>query len=130
MRKPAALVFIGKKSPRRFLQEQLAKGVTFAALSLIVSMTPALVGAADDEATVRKLEQACEEAREARLKPLREAEIKRCIEEQGKDPAYCQRYWSDLGNAVRLPNGRFQPRKFDDLPECVAAQEARSNLNR
>ena len=95
-----------------------------------VSMGPGLVAAADDEATVRKLEQACEEAREARLKPMREAEIKRCIEEQYKDPGYCQRYWSDLGNAVKLPNGKFQPRMFDDLPECLAAQEARRNLNR
>jgi hypothetical protein len=99
-------------------------------LCLVVSMVPTVLGAADDEAAVRKLEQACEEAREARLKPMREAEIKRCIEEQNKDPAYCQRYWSDLGNAQKLPNGRYQPRKFDDLPECVAAQEARRNLSR
>ena len=97
------------------------------ALALLI---PCLAGAADDEAQVRKLEEQCESAREARLKPLRDAEIERCIEEQRNDPGYCQRYWSDLGNAVRLPNGRVQPRMFDDLPECVAAQEARRQLNR
>jgi hypothetical protein len=95
---------------------------------LVAMLTPCLAGAADDEAAVRKLEEQCEVAREAKLKPIRDAEIKRCIEEQ-REPDYCRRYWSDLGNAVRLPNGHFQPRKFDDLPECVAAQEARRKLN-
>jgi hypothetical protein len=88
-----------------------------------------VVAATDEEAQVRKLEEQCEAAREAKLKPMRDAEIKRCVEEQRRDPAYCERYWSDLGNATRLPNGRVLPRKFDDLPECVAAHEARKKLN-
>ena len=96
---------------------------------LSVLLLPAFSGAAEEEASVRKLEQQCEAAREQRLKPLREAEIKRCIEEQRREADYCQRYWRDYGNAMKLPNGAFQPRKFDDLPECVAAFEARRRLN-
>ena len=82
---------------------------------------------ADDEAAVRELEQQCEQAREAKLKPLRDTEIARC-KSDGKDPGYCERYWRDYGNAVRLPNGAMRPRLFDDLPECVAAHEARRKL--
>ena len=85
--------------------------------------------AALDEGEVRELEQACEVAREQRLKPLRDAEIARCQQEKRSDPQYCERYWSDYGNAVRSPNGQMQPRMFDDLPECVRANEARRKLN-
>lgn len=89
---------------------------------------PVAVLAADTEAAVQALEQKCEQAREAKLKPLRDAEIAKCKNEQGKDPGYCERYWSDFGNAMRLPNGTMRPRMFHDLPECVTALEARRRL--
>ncbi len=82
-----------------------------------------------DEAEVKALEARCEAARETRLKPLREAEIAKCKSNKRNDPAYCERYWSDYGNAVRLANGRMQPRLFDDLPECTAAYKARRELH-
>jgi len=82
-----------------------------------------------DEAEVAALEARCEAAREERLKPLRDAEIAKCKADKRNDPEYCERFWSDYGDAVRLPNGRMQPRMFDDLPECVAAYEARRKLN-
>jgi hypothetical protein len=81
-----------------------------------------------DEAEVKALEARCEAAREERLKPLRDAEIAKCKADKRSDPQYCERFWSDYGNAVRAPNGRMQPRMFDDLPECIAAQEARREL--
>lgn len=83
-----------------------------------------------DEAQVRALEQQCETAREGRIKPLRDAEIAKCKADKRNDPAYCERFWSDYGGPVRLPNGRMQPRLFEDLPECVAAYDARRRLNR
>jgi hypothetical protein len=98
-----------------------------AMLWILLLATSPLALSADDEAAVREKEQQCERAREAKLKPLRDAEIARC-KEQGKDAAYCERYWSDYGNAVRLANGNMRPRMFDDLPECVAAHEARRKL--
>lgn len=82
-----------------------------------------------DEATVQAMEAKCEAAREAKINPLREAEIQKCIAEKGRDPEYCRRYWRDYGAATRFPNGKFRPRMFDDLPECVAAFEARRKLN-
>lgn len=98
-----------------------------ALLCLLLTAMPLSAARADDEAAVREMEQQCEAAREAKLKPMREAEIARC--KQGRsDPGFCERHWRDLGNAVRLPNGNMKPRMFDDLPECVAAQEARRKL--
>lgn len=94
---------------------------------LLLAFTP--IAYSLDEAEVEALEARCEEAREARLKPLREAEIANCKSNKRNDPGYCERFWSDYGNAVRLPNGRMQPRLFDDLPECVAAHKARRELN-
>jgi hypothetical protein len=98
-------------------------------MSVAVALLAASSVAVADEADVKALEQACEAAREVKLKPLREAEIARCKAEGRNDAAYCERYWSDYGNAIRLPNGTMQPRMFDDLPECVAAEEARRKLS-
>lgn len=98
-------------------------------LCALALAAPVAVLAAESEAAVQALERKCEQAREAKLKPLREAQIAQCKDEQGKDPGYCERYWSDYGNAIRLPNGTMRPRMFHDLPECVAALEARRRLN-
>jgi hypothetical protein len=98
-------------------------------MSATVAMLALSTVARADEAEVKALEQACEAAREVKLKPLREAEIARCKAEPRSDPAYCERFWSDYGNAIRLPNGTMQPRMFNDLPECVTAEAARRKLN-
>ena len=81
-----------------------------------------------DEAEVQALQKQCEVVREAKLKPLREAEIARCKADPKSDANYCERYWSDYGDAKRLPNGTMQPRLFDDLSECVVAEDARRKL--
>lgn len=96
-------------------------------LSLCVASCVAFGADVTDE-QVQALEAKCENAREARLKPLREAEIERCKAGKRNDPAYCERFYSDLGNATRRPNGTMTPRMFDDLPECVAAADARLRL--
>lgn len=100
------------------------------ATTLILGLLPLTLCATElDEAAVRKLEEQCELAREARLKPLRDAEIAKCLADKRNDPAYCERFWRDLGEAGRLPNGKMRPRMFDDLPECEAARKARRALS-
>jgi hypothetical protein len=86
------------------------------------------VGFADPAADVAALEAQCEQERETRIKPLRDREIAKCKADSHNDPAYCERYWKDYGNAVRTPNGTMTPRMFDDLPDCVAAYRARLAL--
>ena len=94
------------------------------AVLLMLITAPALV-TADEAANVAALEAKCEAARAAHIKPLREAAIAKCKAEGRNDPGYCERFWSDYGNAHRMPNGVMSPRMFDDLPECLAAAQAR-----
>lgn len=89
----------------------------------------ASAGFAADATDVAALQARCEAAREARIKPLREAEIDKCKAQEGSDPAHCERYFADYGNAVRMSNGRMLPRLFHDLPECLEAEKARKAAN-
>ena len=85
-------------------------------LAIILLCTPALLMA--QQAAVKELEQRCEEMRENRIRPLRDAEIKKCIEDKTSDPASCRSQYQDYGNTP--------PRMFDDLPPCVQAREKKS----
>ncbi len=99
------------------------------ALALAVFLAASAAAIADQASEVAALESRCDAAREARIKPLREAEIAKCKASRQDDPGYCERYWSDYGNARRLPNGTMSARMFDDLPVCVSAAQARQALN-
>ena len=94
-------------------------------LGVILLCAPALLMA--QQPTVEELEQHCEEMRENRLKPLREAEIEKCKADKTKDPAWCERYYQDYGNATRGPEGKYTPRMFDDLAPCVQAREMKAS---
>lgn len=94
---------------------------------LFLCMSGAVI--ADQASDVAALESQCAAAREAKIKPLREAEVAKCKVARPNDPEYCERYWSDYGNAKRLANGIMSPRMFDDLPICVSASQARQALN-
>jgi len=93
-------------------------------LGIILFCAPTLLMA--QQPTVEELEQRCEEMRENRLKPLREAEIEKCKADETKDPAWCERYYQDYGNATRGPEGKYTPRMFDDLAPCVQAREMKA----
>ena len=84
---------------------------------------------ADQASDVAALEAQCAAAREAKIKPLRDGEIAKCKASRQDDPGYCERFWSDYGNAKRLPNGTMSTRMFDDLPACISAAQARQALN-
>ena len=102
---------------------------TYPVWTLMVLLGTSGAVVADQASEVASLESQCAVAREAKIKPLREAEIAKCKASRPDDPAYCERYWSDYGNAKRLPNGTMSPRMFDDLPICVQATQARQALN-
>lgn len=72
-----------------------------------------------------QLEVLCEQEREKRLAPEREQLIQDCINIKRKSPGYCERYYSDYGAAAKLETGYVRPALYMDLPECVAAWEAR-----
>jgi hypothetical protein len=100
----------------------------FAIAAMLVVCGDAALVFADQASDVAALEAKCEAEREAKIKPLREAEIAKCKADQNNDPAYCERFWKDYGNASRGANGGTIPRMFGDLPICVAAFKARKAL--
>lgn len=93
-------------------------------LGVILIFAPLLLMA--QQPTVEELEQRCEEMRENRIRPLREAEIEKCKADKTKDPAWCERHYQDYGNATRGAGGKYTPRMFDDLAPCVQAREMKA----
>jgi hypothetical protein len=76
-----------------------------------------------------QLDVMCEKEREKRLAPEREQLIQNCIVNQRSSQEYCERYYSDYGAAQAIEPGRVRPALYMDLPECVAAWEARMKGN-
>jgi hypothetical protein len=80
--------------------------------------------------TLDELDARCDRAREAKIAPLREAEIEKCKAGRRNDPAWCERFNATFGDAIRTANGTMGPRMFDDLPECVDALNERNRRPR
>ena len=115
------------QTPSEDLSASGHRAMPAVAVLLFLGMSSIVI--ADQASEVAALESQCAAAREAKIKPLRDAEIAKCKATRPDDPAYCERYWSDYGNAKRLANGTMSPRMFDDLPSCVSADQARKALN-
>ena len=76
--------------------------------------------------SLAELDRLCEDARERAIAPLRAAEIEECKASRRNDPAFCERFYADFGDAGRTASGTIRPRMFDDLPECVQARQERT----
>jgi hypothetical protein len=70
-----------------------------------------------------QLRAACEQARQARLKPERDALIAECKAKGDRDPGFCERYYRDYGEGGMQGGRRVQP-MYSNLPECIAARQA------
>lgn len=71
------------------------------------------------EAKQAKLDKACEDAREARLAPLRAQFVEECVREKHRSSRKeCEDFYADYG----AQSGNRAP-LFYDLPECVEAFE-------
>jgi hypothetical protein len=81
-----------------------------------------LASAGDKDAKQTELDNACEAQRQIKIAPLREKSINECVEAEGKERDYCERYYQDYGN-----RSGDRPALFYDLPECVAAFEYQKN---
>jgi hypothetical protein len=77
------------------------------------------------EISLADLDRQCEDAREERIAPLREAEITNCIQTETGDQAWCETFWADYGDPRRTASGMLTPRLFHDIPECVDALDER-----
>ena len=75
------------------------------------------------ELSLADLDRRCEDAREERIAPLREAEIAKCLQTETGDQAWCENFWANYGDPIRTVSGALTPRLFHDLPECTVAWE-------
>ena len=94
-------------------------------IGLTITFTCTAPASAGDRAralTLKILDNACAEAREARLAPLRQQYIQECVQKYEKDSDYCRRFYRDYGAAL----GDRAP-LFYDLPECIEAFEYRKH---
>jgi hypothetical protein len=80
--------------------------------------------------SLEQLDALCEKEREKRLKPERESLIKRCVERGDKQDEWCQNYYADWGDAQRIDTVSMRPALYYNLPECLAAKEAREKSSK
>ena len=94
--------------------------ITAPAFMLLLSFTSMAPGAdGNREKTQRELDAACEQAREARLAPLRQEKIEACVKSgEHKSREACETEYSHFGQ--RAGN---RPAMFYDIPECIKAFE-------
>lgn len=95
-------------------------------------MTLALIAgppAFSQAASLEELRQRCEEAREEKIAPLREAAIEECVSARRstRTRADCERIYAGFGQGGGTVDGGARPGMFIDLPECIEYFEA---LNR
>ena len=83
-----------------------------------------------EKARLRDLDDRCLQARTERLKVVQEQKIQTCIEVDKQDPDYCRRFFKDYGWGSVTASGTRNPRLFDEIPECIAAFNARKDRDR
>jgi hypothetical protein len=105
------------------------------ALAIMLTLT-AGVPALSQAASLEVLEQRCQQAREAKIAPLRDAAIRECATNprSSRSLADCQRIHTNFGQGGGVVGGGFRAPMFIDEPECVEFFEAqdrqRSNSSR
>ena len=76
---------------------------------------------------LKELERRCAEARQAKIAPLRKAEIEKCAtkDRNTRDAREkCERFYVDYGEGARYKSGGHKERMFNDLPECLKFYDA------
>ena len=95
---------------------------------ILCGMACATWAAADpDEEQLRQMDRKCEEARSAKLAPLRAELARKCEQEQrylGNQKRDCALEVSTYGDTFSGARGAAIRGMYYDLPECVAAAEA------
>jgi hypothetical protein len=98
--------------------------------AILLSLALIPLGAlAQSEAELKhyaNLDRQCEAAREKKLAPVRSARIEACVREQKRTREDCDNEFANYGNTHGKAGGGAIGGIFYDLPECVAATEARN----
>lgn len=114
---------------RQVIQSHVNLGLVKNSDDLVLGVTSGLCVRKDrkdfSHMSVEQLEDLCRKEREKRLAPGRERLIQNCMRHQGKSQENCENYYADYGDAQRIGSGQMRPALYMDLPECVAAREAK-----
>jgi hypothetical protein len=109
---------------------RITVAVAASAAVLFVSASPVVYAQSEaDQMKVAELERVCEAAREKRLAPMRAERTERCVKDEKRTRESCTEEFANWGNTQKVATGT-RPGMFYDLPECVAAEEARQKYRR
>jgi len=104
------------------------------AIDTLVVLVALAVGSPAFSQTVplAELQQRCQDAREEKIAPLREAAIEECVSNRRsiRGRAECERLYADFGEGGGTVGGARRPPMFLELPECVEYFEARNRQQR
>ncbi|MGI9025323.1 MAG: hypothetical protein ACR2GP_07030 [Burkholderiaceae bacterium] len=73
---------------------------------------------------VHALDQQCEAARVAKLKPIRARKVEQCVANGQRSREECATFFSTYGNNSSRVHGGVVRGSFYDLPQCVTAKKA------
>ena len=99
------------------------------AAGLLALAAPANAQSDADLKRLDELDRQCEQARESKLAPMRAERIERCVRDEKRPRDECTAELSTWGNTQSVRGGS-RTGMFYDLPECVAAFEARQRYRR
>lgn len=100
------------------------------ALALLALAAPVRAQSDAELKRLDDLDRRCEQARESKLAPMRAERIERCVREEKRPRDICTVEYSTWGGSSTTQRGGTRPGLFYDLPECVAAFEARQHYRR
>jgi hypothetical protein len=99
-------------------------------IALALLAAPAWAQTEPEMKRLDDLDRVCEAARERRLAPLRAERVERCVTLEKRSREQCEAEYANWGNTRPTAGGRARAGLFYDLPECVAAFEARQRYRR
>jgi len=97
---------------------------------LAVVSLPARPQTAAEMKRLAELDAICEAARERKLAPLRAERTERCVREEKRPLEACRAENAHWGNTSAIRGRGARAGMFYDLPECLAAFEARQAYRR
>lgn len=99
-------------------------------LAAFAGASAALAQSEDELKRLAELDRKCEAARLAKLAPIRAELIDKCVRIDRRPREACEGEFAHYGDTKATVHGRAIAGLFYDLPECVAAFEARQKYRR
>ncbi len=106
------------------------RGVAAAAAAALLAVPVAFAQSDAELKRLDDLDRTCEAARAAKLAPIRAELIDTCVKVDKRPREACEAEFANYGDTRRTARGKAVAGLFYDLPECVAAFEARSKYRR